>query len=233
MQQLTKMLRREDRDTSEDETKRKGRSKFRSSKISYTNRNSLIVNNDGDSNIVFRNRGEQTNPPNCLTLVPISSHKLPDSNVSSTTPDTTWKASLLTSQDCPGMDLVGGSRVRVMYKEGDDLRQDVVVLQFLRLMDKLWKNAGLDLPMVIYRVQPTAFRKGVIEMVPNCMTWQDILDKFGSDDQAPIRYLKSHNPTTRMYVCLFAMLSNIVDAFEYCCSRVEHAHSVIYKHINM
>ena len=197
MQELTKMLRKEDGDASEEESKTKSKYR-RSKKISYSTRNSLILNSVGDSGIVFRSRSEQTNPPDSLTLTPFSPQEISKFNVSPTNVDTSWKSSLLTSQDRPGMDLVDGSRVRVMYKEGDDLRQDVVVLQFLRLMDKLWKKANLDLPMVIYRVQPTSFRKGVIEMVPNCMTWQGILDKFGNDDNAPIRYLKSHNPTRKM-----------------------------------
>ena len=193
MQELTKMLRKEDGDANEEESK--GKSKYRRSK---TTRQSLISNNVGDSNIPWRSSSEETNPPDSLNLKAFSSHEISKFNVTTATADTSWKASLLTSQDSPGNDLVSGSRVRVMYKEGDDLRQDVVVLQFLRLMDKLWKKAKLDLPMVIYRVQPTAFRKGVIEMVPNCMTWQGILDKFGNDDNAPIRYLKSHNPTRKM-----------------------------------
>jgi len=207
MQKLTEKLRKNDGDTKEDEVKK---IKYRRDRDEnqHCKRSSLSAYKDlREANFVFRDESEKTNPPDYLSLRALPSFTSLNEEkrkVSSPLcPDTSWKASLLTSQDRPELDLVSGSRVRVMYKEGDDLRQDVVVLQFLRLMDKLWKDADLDLPMVIYRVQPTAFRKGVIEMVPNCMTWQDILDKFGNDDRAPIRYLQSHNPTTRMYVFIF------------------------------
>ena len=38
---------------------------------------------------------------------------------------------------------ISGACTKIMYKEGDDLRQDMVVLQLLSLLDALWKEAGL------------------------------------------------------------------------------------------
>ena len=34
--------------------------------------------------------------------------------------------------------------VSLLYKEGDDLRQDMLTLQTIRIMDKLWKRHGMD-----------------------------------------------------------------------------------------
>ena len=44
---------------------------------------------------------------------------------------------------------------------GDDLRQDILVLQMIRLMDKLWLRAGLDLKMVTYRCVATGPERGI------------------------------------------------------------------------
>lgn len=34
--------------------------------------------------------------------------------------------------------------VSLLYKSGDDLRQDMLTLQTIRIMDNLWKKRGLD-----------------------------------------------------------------------------------------
>ncbi len=44
---------------------------------------------------------------------------------------------------------------------GDDLRQDIVILQMIRLMEKIWLRAGLDLKMVTYQCVATGDDQGI------------------------------------------------------------------------
>uniref|UniRef100_A0A4W3JS86 phosphatidylinositol-4,5-bisphosphate 3-kinase n=1 Tax=Callorhinchus milii TaxID=7868 RepID=A0A4W3JS86_CALMI len=59
----------------------------------------------------------------------------------------------------------GGEPVGIIFKNGDDLRQDMLALQILRLMDMLWKEAGLDLRIVPYGCLATGDKSGLIEVV--------------------------------------------------------------------
>ena len=40
------------------------------------------------------------------------------------------------------------NEIRLMFKKGDDLRQDRLTLQLLAVMDRLWKGAGMTLKYV-------------------------------------------------------------------------------------
>jgi phosphatidylinositol-4,5-bisphosphate 3-kinase len=48
-----------------------------------------------------------------------------------------------------------GDTYKVMFKYGDDLKQDNLILQIFRVFDKLWRESGLDLKMSIYRTLST------------------------------------------------------------------------------
>uniref|UniRef100_A0A6B2KWV1 Phosphatidylinositol 3-kinase n=1 Tax=Arcella intermedia TaxID=1963864 RepID=A0A6B2KWV1_9EUKA len=72
-----------------------------------------------------------------------------------------------------------GSDFSVIYKMGDDLRQDMLVLQMFRIMDRIWKKEKLDLMLSPYNVLATgAFREaqtGMIEAVTGSNTIGGIL----------------------------------------------------------
>ncbi|XP_042808260.1 phosphatidylinositol 4,5-bisphosphate 3-kinase catalytic subunit delta isoform isoform X3 [Panthera tigris] len=93
------------------------------------------------------------------------------------------------------------SSVGIIFKNGDDLRQDMLTLQMIQLMDVLWKQEGLDLRMTPYGCLSTGDRTGLIEVVLHSDTIANIqLNKsnmaataaFNKD--ALLNWLKSKNP---------------------------------------
>jgi len=63
----------------------------------------------------------------------------------------------------------------VLFKAGDDLRQDQLTLQLLRVMDGVWRQAGLDLDMRPYGCVSTGDEIGMLEVVPNSETIASIV----------------------------------------------------------
>uniref|UniRef100_A0A669R1W7 phosphatidylinositol-4,5-bisphosphate 3-kinase n=1 Tax=Phasianus colchicus TaxID=9054 RepID=A0A669R1W7_PHACC len=95
----------------------------------------------------------------------------------------------------------GGGGVGIIFKNGDDLRQDMLTLQMIQLMDILWKQEGLDLRMTPYGCLSTGDKTGLIEVVMHSDTIANIqLNKsnmaataaFNKD--ALLNWLKSKNP---------------------------------------
>jgi len=58
----------------------------------------------------------------------------------------------------------------VIFKVGDDLRQDMLTLQMFRVMDKLWKKMNLNLKFNAYQCIVTGNGIGMLEVVTNSMT---------------------------------------------------------------
>ena len=54
---------------------------------------------------------------------------------------------------------------KIMLRIGNDLRQDVLAIQMLRIMDKLWLDNNLDLKLITFKICPTEIYAGYIEFV--------------------------------------------------------------------
>ncbi|KAJ1458305.1 kinase-like domain-containing protein [Pelagophyceae sp. CCMP2097] len=93
----------------------------------------------------------------------------------------------------------------LIYKEGDDLRQDQLALQLVRMLDALWRDHGLDLALEPYGCVATGRDAGFIEVVRDAKTTAEIQVEFGGgaigafNDTVVAGYLAAHNPAYRAY----------------------------------
>ena len=98
-----------------------------------------------------------------------------------------------------------GEKTLVMYKSGDDLRQDMLTLQLIRLMDNIWiTQGGLDLCMLPYGVICTADEEGMVEVVTQSETFAGIARKAGGSSavfkpEILASWLKEKNPEEDQY----------------------------------
>ena len=61
-----------------------------------------------------------------------------------------------------------------MFKYGDDVRQDILTLQLISIMDSFWLKNNIDLNMKTYQVINVGANAGFIELVLNSKTTNDI-----------------------------------------------------------
>ncbi|XP_030764150.1 phosphatidylinositol 4,5-bisphosphate 3-kinase catalytic subunit delta isoform-like [Sitophilus oryzae] len=91
--------------------------------------------------------------------------------------------------------------IYIIFKNGDDLRQDMLTLQMIKIMDKLWRSEGLDLRMNPYNCISLEHRVGMIEVVLNAETIANIQKEksftpTASFKKGPIlSWLKDYNRT--------------------------------------
>ncbi|XP_062813512.1 phosphatidylinositol 4,5-bisphosphate 3-kinase catalytic subunit alpha isoform isoform X3 [Anolis carolinensis] len=67
----------------------------------------------------------------------------------------------------------------IIFKNGDDLRQDMLTLQIIRIMESMWQNQGLDLRMLPYGCLSIGDCVGLIEVVKSSHTIMQIQCKGG------------------------------------------------------
>lgn len=69
-----------------------------------------------------------------------------------------------------------GSLYQVIFKSGDDLRQDQLVIQLITLMDDLLRKENLDLKLLPYKVLATGADHGMVQFVQS-MSLANVLNE--------------------------------------------------------
>lgn len=98
-----------------------------------------------------------------------------------------------------------GEDINIIFKNGDDLRQDMLTLQMLRIMDRIWKSNGYDFRLNTYSCISMDRRLGMIEVVLNAETIANIQKEKGIFSATAafkkgslFSWLKDHNNTDEL-----------------------------------
>ena len=83
-----------------------------------------------------------------------------------------------------------GQKYPIIFKTGDDLRQDQLVIQIISLMDRLLRKENLDLKLTPYRILATSANAGAVQFIPSMSLAAASAKYKGS----VLAYLRANNP---------------------------------------
>ncbi|KAG7203552.1 hypothetical protein KM043_013600 [Ampulex compressa] len=104
----------------------------------------------------------------------------------------------------------GNSEYIAIFKHGDDLRQDQLILQTIALMDKLLRRENLDLKLTPYRVLATSTRHGFLQFIEST-TVAEVLASEGSI----LNFFRKHHPSE---TGPYGVLSEVMDTYVRSCA---------------
>ncbi|KAL4925150.1 phosphatidylinositol 3-kinase VPS34 [Aspergillus undulatus] len=82
-----------------------------------------------------------------------------------------------------------GHKYPILFKVGDDLRQDQLVIQIIMLMDRLLQKENLDLKLTPYPILATNAIAGAMQFIPSTS-----LSAVSAKYKTVLAYLKENNP---------------------------------------
>lgn len=85
-----------------------------------------------------------------------------------------------------------GADYPVIFKSGDDLRQDQLVIQIVILMDRLLRKVNLDLKLTPYRILATSAFTGLVQFVESMSL--ATIEEGKRSPSGVLPYLRSVNP---------------------------------------
>jgi len=106
------------------------------------------------------------------------------------------------------------TKYSIIFKTGDDLRQDQLVIQIITLMDRLLRKENLDLKLSPYRILATSTFAGAVQFVPSTTLAAATAKYKGS----LLAYLRANNPddTAPLRVRKEAMDTYVKSCAGYC-----------------
>ncbi|PCH42649.1 phosphatidylinositol 3-kinase [Wolfiporia cocos MD-104 SS10] len=107
---------------------------------------------------------------------------------------------------------VDGSEYPLIFKDGDDMRQDQLVIQLFTLMDRLLRKENLDLKLSPYDVLATGPSQGMVQFIPS-KTIAAIVSEHGT----LLNYLRAHYPDEGS-VGTFGVEPGVIDTFVRSCA---------------
>jgi len=105
-----------------------------------------------------------------------------------------------------------GTEYPVIFKDGDDMRQDQLVLQLFTLMDQLLRKENLDLKLIPYDVLATGPLQGMVQYIPS-KTIAAIISENGT----LLNYLRANNPDEGS-VGTYGVEPSVIDTFVRSCA---------------
>jgi len=80
----------------------------------------------------------------------------------------------------------------MMFKTGDDMRQDQFIIQLFAVMDQVLRDVGLDLKFTIYNLIAFTIDDGLLQFVPNSKTITDIYKDYNKDINCIAKFFQKH-----------------------------------------
>jgi phosphatidylinositol 3-kinase len=107
-----------------------------------------------------------------------------------------------------------GNEYLVIFKDGDDMRQDQLVIQLFTLMDQLLRKENFDLKFSPYDVLATSPMQGMVQSIPS-KTIAAIVSEHGT----LLNYLRAHPPDEGS-VGTLGVEPSVIDTFVRSCGML-------------
>jgi phosphatidylinositol 3-kinase len=106
-----------------------------------------------------------------------------------------------------------GGDFPVIFKDGDDMRQDQLVIQLFTLMYRLLRQENLDLKLIPYNVLATGPAQGMVQFIPS-KAIRVIVEEHGT----LLNYLRAHHPDEGS-VGTYGVEPSVIDTFVRSCGK--------------